>query len=235
MERSQAYCVLALGRCDAVRSKKALALAGVLSCVLSCAAAIGFCALVLGVPQTPVTKVVFFLAIGIGVDDMFVIAHAFDEVTAADPRAPLAERAARALARAGATVLMTSVTDFVAFLCSAASKLPAIRANLAEWIEQVRLFSSKRSKPYKSIDAAAQRMLDANSFLSPEQARHLTVHGVARNEDGTFSWKFFYILIKSFFPHGIKDKNFYDRIVQWGSLSLVFQHGLSQLLCLCVG
>jgi pimeloyl-ACP methyl ester carboxylesterase len=60
----------------------------------------------------------------------------------------------------------------------------------AEWIEQVRLFSSKRSKPYKSIDAAAQRMLDANSFLSPDQARHLTVHGVARNEDGTFSWKF---------------------------------------------
>ena len=33
-------------------------------------------------------------------------------------------------------------------------------------------------------------MLDANSFLSPEQAHHLTVHGVARNEDGTFSWKF---------------------------------------------
>ena len=60
----------------------------------------------------------------------------------------------------------------------------------AEWIEQVRLFSSKRSKPYPSIKAAAQRMLDANSFLSPEQARHLTVHGVARNEDGTFSWKF---------------------------------------------
>ena len=60
----------------------------------------------------------------------------------------------------------------------------------AEWIEQVRLFSSKRSKPYPSIEAAAQRMLDANSFLSPEQARHLTVHGVARNEDGTFSWKF---------------------------------------------
>lgn len=29
-----------------------------------------------------------------------------------------------------------------------------------------------------------------NPNLSSEQARHLTIHGVARNEDGTFSWKF---------------------------------------------
>jgi len=60
----------------------------------------------------------------------------------------------------------------------------------AEWIEQVREFSSKVPKHYASIETAAQRMLEANSFLSPEQAHHLTVHGVARNEDGTFSWKF---------------------------------------------
>jgi pimeloyl-ACP methyl ester carboxylesterase len=60
----------------------------------------------------------------------------------------------------------------------------------AEWIEQVREFSSKVPKHYPSIESAAQRMLEANSFLSLEQAHHLTVHGVARNEDGTFSWKF---------------------------------------------
>jgi pimeloyl-ACP methyl ester carboxylesterase len=35
-----------------------------------------------------------------------------------------------------------------------------------------------------------KRMQEVNSFLSEEQARHLTVHGVARNEDGTCSWKF---------------------------------------------
>ena len=60
----------------------------------------------------------------------------------------------------------------------------------ATWIEQVREFSSKVPKHYASIESAAQRMLEANSFLSKEQAHHLTVHGVARNEDGTFSWKF---------------------------------------------
>jgi pimeloyl-ACP methyl ester carboxylesterase len=59
-----------------------------------------------------------------------------------------------------------------------------------EWIERVREFSGRQPRCYPSIDAAAQRMLEENSFLSREQAHHLTVHGVARNEDGTYSWKF---------------------------------------------
>ena len=33
-------------------------------------------------------------------------------------------------------------------------------------------------------------MQEANPHLTPEQARHLTVHGVNQNEDGTYSWKF---------------------------------------------
>lgn len=59
-----------------------------------------------------------------------------------------------------------------------------------EWIQQVRGLSSRHPRRYPSIDAAAARMQEENPHLSPEQSRHLTVHGVARNEDGTFSWKF---------------------------------------------
>ena len=33
-------------------------------------------------------------------------------------------------------------------------------------------------------------MQEENKHLSPEQARHLTQHGVNQNEDGTYSWKF---------------------------------------------
>jgi pimeloyl-ACP methyl ester carboxylesterase len=58
------------------------------------------------------------------------------------------------------------------------------------WIRQVRDFAGRLPRRYPSIDAAAARMLEENPFLSPEQARHLTVHGVARNEDGTYGWKF---------------------------------------------
>lgn len=61
---------------------------------------------------------------------------------------------------------------------------------IAEWIQQVREFSARQPRRYDSIEAAAARMEAENAFLSPEQAQHLTVHGVNRNEDGTFSWKF---------------------------------------------
>jgi pimeloyl-ACP methyl ester carboxylesterase len=41
-----------------------------------------------------------------------------------------------------------------------------------------------------NIEEALERMRVANPHLSPEQARHLTIHGVRRNENGTYSWKF---------------------------------------------
>jgi pimeloyl-ACP methyl ester carboxylesterase len=61
---------------------------------------------------------------------------------------------------------------------------------IADWIQQVRDFSARQPKRYTSIESAAARMQAENAFLSPEQAHHLTVHGVNRNEDGTYSWKF---------------------------------------------
>ena len=61
---------------------------------------------------------------------------------------------------------------------------------LRTWIDDMKNLAGRQPRRYPSIDAAADRMLEANSFLSPDQAHHLTIHGVARNEDGTYSWKF---------------------------------------------
>ena len=61
---------------------------------------------------------------------------------------------------------------------------------MREWIEQMRVLPRRRPRHYPTIDEAAERMRQVNSFLSSQQARHLTIHGVERNEDGTFSWKF---------------------------------------------
>jgi pimeloyl-ACP methyl ester carboxylesterase len=61
---------------------------------------------------------------------------------------------------------------------------------LREWVQSQKEIAKRQPRRYASIDEAAHRMQEENEFLSPEQARHLTVHGVARNEDGTFSWKF---------------------------------------------
>jgi len=58
------------------------------------------------------------------------------------------------------------------------------------WIEQQRGFSNHPPKRYASIEEALARMRVENTHLSEEQARYLTVHGVSRNEDGSYSWKF---------------------------------------------
>ena len=59
-----------------------------------------------------------------------------------------------------------------------------------EWIEKKRKASGRIPRRYESIEAAFARMIEENSYLTEEQARHLTIHGVTRNEDGTYSWKF---------------------------------------------
>jgi pimeloyl-ACP methyl ester carboxylesterase len=59
-----------------------------------------------------------------------------------------------------------------------------------DWVGRMQKLAARQPRRYPSIDAAAKRMLEANAFLSEEQAHHLTIHGVARNEDGTYSWKF---------------------------------------------
>jgi len=59
-----------------------------------------------------------------------------------------------------------------------------------QWIESTRKLASREPRRYASIAEAADRMKEANSFLSDEVAEHLTQHAVARNEDGSYSWKF---------------------------------------------
>lgn len=61
---------------------------------------------------------------------------------------------------------------------------------MRNWVDQLRDLAARQPRRYASIDEAVQRMKEANPHLSPEQARHLTVHGATRNEDGTWSWKF---------------------------------------------
>ena len=65
-----------------------------------------------------------------------------------------------------------------------------IDEGLRGWIDQLRALSGRQIRRYPSVEEAAARMQEANPHLSPEQAKHLTVHGINQNEDGSFSWKF---------------------------------------------
>jgi pimeloyl-ACP methyl ester carboxylesterase len=66
----------------------------------------------------------------------------------------------------------------------------SLDARMREWIDERRGLAGRTPRRYASVEDAFKRMQGENKHLSPEQARHLTVHGVNQNEDGTFSWKF---------------------------------------------
>ncbi len=61
---------------------------------------------------------------------------------------------------------------------------------VTDWIDFTRGIAGRVPRRYPTIEEAFQRMQEANPHLTPEQARHLTVHGVNQNEDGTYSWKY---------------------------------------------
>jgi pimeloyl-ACP methyl ester carboxylesterase len=65
-----------------------------------------------------------------------------------------------------------------------------IKKRFRQWIEDKRNAAGRTPKRYPNIEAAYERMKTENSYLTDEQARHLTVHGISRNEDGSWSWKF---------------------------------------------
>ena len=58
------------------------------------------------------------------------------------------------------------------------------------WIDSNRKLAGRTPRSYPSVAQAFQRMQKSNPHLDERQARHLTIHGSNRNEDGSYTWKF---------------------------------------------
>ena len=65
-----------------------------------------------------------------------------------------------------------------------------VAQRLRKGLEARREAAGKLPRRYPTLEAAIARMQEENKHLTPEQARHLTIHGANQNEDGTYSWKF---------------------------------------------
>ncbi len=74
------------------------------------------------------------------------------------------------------------------------------------WIETKRGLAGRLPRRYPSIEEACRRMQAENARLTPEQARHLTEHGVNQNEDGSYSWKFDNY-IRAWAPYDLDDED----------------------------
>jgi pimeloyl-ACP methyl ester carboxylesterase len=72
---------------------------------------------------------------------------------------------------------------------------------LRRWIEEIRNLEKREPRSYPTLEAAVNRMKEANPHLSDEVASHLTLHGTNWNSDGSLVWKFDNF-VRAFPPHG---------------------------------
>ncbi len=122
------YVVLYLGDFHAIRSRQVLGLVCLLNAGLSLGATFGISS-ALGMFFGPVHQVLPLLIIGIGVDDVFVVTRALDEVNQGEKFAdkPVRTRVALALSNAGSAITVTSITNIIVFVLGSISRLPALR------------------------------------------------------------------------------------------------------------
>jgi len=97
----------------------------------------------------------------------------------------------------GISLQLAGVTPaHVSHVCAIEGLGPSLRPprpasqRMRDWIKSIRDLEQRTPRRYDSIDAATRRMQEANPHLTAEMARHLTLHGTRKNDDGTLSWKF---------------------------------------------
>lgn len=78
-----------------------------------------------GIPYNIVVRTVPFLLVGLGMDDTFVIMGAYSLIP---HTTPIEERISLTMQKAGSSILVTSVTDFVAFIVGTFAEIPAVQA-----------------------------------------------------------------------------------------------------------
>eukprot|EP00210_Caulerpa_lentillifera_P000050 g48.t1 len=116
------YCLISLFKNSWSHLKSHLALISCLSVLMAIYTAYGM-AQVFGIKFNPVHRVLPFLLLGLGVDDTFVIMSAYQGT---DVTMSVSERIKTASMHAGSAILITSVTDFVAFLSGVFTTLTAL-------------------------------------------------------------------------------------------------------------
>ena len=66
----------------------------------------------------------------------------------------------------------------------------SIHERFTKWVAQLDKIAERKKRYFRSTAEAADRISAHNKRLTPEQALHLASHGVKRNADGSYSWKF---------------------------------------------
>ncbi|KAI9765454.1 MAG: hypothetical protein M1840_007413 [Geoglossum simile] len=110
-----------------VHSKFSLGVIGIAIVLMSVSASVGLFSAA-GIKVTLIiAEVIPFLVLAVGVDNIFLIVHEFERVNLSHPDAEIEDRVARALGRMGPSILLSAITETVAFALGAFVGMPAVR------------------------------------------------------------------------------------------------------------
>lgn len=110
-----------------VQSKFTLGVVGIVIVLMSVSASVGFFA-ACGLKATLIiAEVIPFLVLAVGVDNIFLIVHEFERVNSSRPDEEIDERVGRALGRMGPSILLSAMTETVAFALGAFVGMPAVK------------------------------------------------------------------------------------------------------------
>jgi Niemann-Pick C1 protein len=110
-----------------VESKFTLGVVGILIVLMSISASIGLFSAA-GIKVTLIiAEVIPFIVLAVGVDNIFLIVHEFERVNVSHPDDMVEVRIAKALGRMGPSILLSAVTETIAFALGAFVGMPAVR------------------------------------------------------------------------------------------------------------
>nr|XP_002739466.1 PREDICTED: protein patched homolog 1-like [Saccoglossus kowalevskii] len=122
------YAIVMIGRFTMVEHKIYVGLGGIICAGLAILVSIGLSS-AMGFFYGPVHTILPFLLLGIGVDDMFVVVQALNNLSPeVKQHGSTSEKIGQTLKHAGVSVTVTSITDFLAFGIGATTILPALRS-----------------------------------------------------------------------------------------------------------
>ena len=123
------YTILMLGRLNTLEVRLMLAVAGIVSIAMGFVLGLSISSL-LGFPVTPIHSLLPFLCLGIGIDDMFVMAQCWANMKKKNLDDGLShpEKLGTTLEHAGVAVTVTTLTDVFAFGVGAVTQMPGLAA-----------------------------------------------------------------------------------------------------------
>lgn len=145
-----------------VQSKFTLGTIGIIIVLMSVSASVGLFSAA-GIKVTLIiAEVIPFLVLAVGVDNIFLIVHEFERVNISHSDDDVETRIAKALGRMGPSILLSALTETVAFALGAAVGMPAVRNFAVYAAGAVFLNALLQVTMFVSVLALNQRRVESN-------------------------------------------------------------------------